>query len=296
VPRCSRAGPTSERGTEILLSEAQLHERLRARLGPRVALALGGGAARGFAPIGVVRVLEEAGIEVACVTGTSIGSVVGAAVAAGRLDAYEADVRRLRGRDLARLLDPRPLGGGLFAGRRLLSRVEAVLGSPRIEDLALPYQAVAVDLGSGEEVHLDSGSLLDAMRASCAIPGLLHPVERDGRWLVDGGLASPLPLAAARAQSSLPLVAVDLNGLPGEASPASKEAPAPRPGLVESLGSGIAVLCAHLTRAAVAADPPELLVVPDLHDQGLFDLGAVPDLIQRGRRAVEVAMAAPAGG
>ncbi|MBL6721897.1 MAG: patatin-like phospholipase family protein [Planctomycetes bacterium] len=291
-----RAGPTSERGaratraTEILLSDAQLHERLRARLGPRVALALGGGAARGFAHIGVVRVLEEAGIEVACVTGTSIGSVVGAAVAAGRLDAYEADVRRLRGRDLARLLDPRPLGGGLFAGRRLLSRVEAVLGSPRIEDLALPYQAVAVDLGSGEEVRLNSGPLLEAMRASCAIPGLLHPVEREGRWLVDGGLASPLPLAAARAQSQLPLVAVDLNGLPAPEKGSSQGAPAERPGLVAALGGGIAVLCAHLTRAAVAADPPELLVVPDLHDQGLFDLGSVAELIERGRRAVAAAM------
>ena len=178
-----------------------------------MALALGGGAARGFAHVGVVRVLEEAGIEVASVSGTSIGSVVGAAVAAQRLDAYEADVRGLRPRDLVRMLDPRPLGGGLFAGRKLIERVRRLLGHDRIEDLPLPYQAVTVDLDTGEEVRLDSGSLADAMRASCAIPGLFHPVEWDGRWLVDGGLASPVPIAASRAGP--PLRA----GRPGASAP-----------------------------------------------------------------------------
>lgn len=254
-----------------------------------MALALGGGAARGFAHVGVVRVLEEAGIEVASVSGTSIGSVVGAAVAAQRLDAYEADVRGLRSRDLVRMLDPRPLGGGLFAGRKLIERVRRLLGHDRIEDLPLPYQAVTVDLDTGEEVRLDTGSLADAMRASCAIPGLFHPVEWDGRWLVDGGLASPVPIAASRAVSDLPVVAVDLNGLPE--GQGGVDLP-PRHGTVGALGSGIAVLCAHLTRAAVREDPPELLVVPELHDQGLFDLGAVPELIELGRAAVAAAVAA----
>lgn len=283
----SQAGSGTGGGSES--SREALARALRARVGDRVVLALGGGAARGFAHIGVLRVLHEAGVQVAGVVGTSIGSVVGGAFAAGHLDGYEAMVRGMQGQNLLRHLDPRLGGGGVFAGLRLVRRVGAIVGDPRIEELPMPYRAVTVALDNGEEVVLERGSLLTAMRASSAIPGMFQPVQVGGRWLVDGGLASPVPLRAAKALAAgLPVIAVDLN------DPSEDLAPVPaRPTLRGVLGEGIAIVCHHLTQLQLAADPPALLVAPRLADRGLFDLDAVEEVIQRGRDAVSESLGLP---
>ena len=195
------------------------------RSGDSVVLALGGGAARGFAHIGVIRALEENGFRIAAVAGSSIGSVVGGVYAAGRLDDYEQAVRALSRRDLLGMMDVSLPKGGLFSGQKLARFVQQFIGEVCIEDLSLPYRAVAVDLATGREVWLDSGSLLTAMRASSAIPGVFRPILVGQQWLADGGLASPLPLGAAEDLASLPVIAVDLNAIgPGQdAAPQSAQ-------------------------------------------------------------------------
>jgi len=181
------------------------------RRGDRVILALGGGAARGMAHIGVCRALEDEGIEVAGVAGTSIGSAVGGIVAAGELDAYEARMREMTRKRVIALLDPVIPRSGLFAGTRITQLMRSILGERRIEDLDIPYTAVAAGLENGEEVWLREGELVEAMRASSSIPGLFTPVHYQGRWLVDGGVSSPVPFAAAVALGDLPVIAVDVN-------------------------------------------------------------------------------------
>jgi len=136
--------------------------------GPEVVVALGGGAARGLAHVGVLRELEKAGVRVRAVAGTSIGSLVGGSYAAGCLDAYEKDARELTAGDLLKMLDVSVSGSGLLRGRRIIERLRKVVGEPNIEDLPLPFVAIATELHSGEEVIMDEGPLLFAMRASMA--------------------------------------------------------------------------------------------------------------------------------
>jgi len=212
------------------------------RRGDRVVLALGGGAARGMAHIGVCRVLEQEGIVLAGVAGTSIGAAVGGIVAAGELDAYEARMREMTRKRVITLLDPIIPRSGLFAGTRISQLMRSILGDLRIEDLEIPFTAVASGLENGEEVWLREGDLVEAMRASSSIPGLFTPVHYRGRWLVDGGVSSPVPFAAATALAELPVIAVDVNdqiqgapaGLPEPAPPTDRAEP-PLPSKLERI-------------------------------------------------------------
>lgn len=176
----------------------------------RIGLALGSGAARGWAHIGVLRGLEEAGLQPDVVCGTSMGAVVGAAYAAGKLDAFERWGRQLDRREMFALFDL-TLRGGLIKARRLFEFFESVLPDRTIESLELPFAAVGTDLASGAEVWLREGSLLQALRASIALPGLITPARWEGRWLVDGGLVNPVPVSLCRALGADRVIAVDLN-------------------------------------------------------------------------------------
>jgi NTE family protein len=175
-----------------------------------VGLALGSGSARGWAHIGVVRALTRAGIEPEIVCGSSIGAVVGAVYAAGKLEIFEEWARRLDRRQVMGYFDF-SLRGGLIKGRKVFEFVEAQLSGRAIESLERPYAAVATDLHTGHEVWLRQGSLLDSLRASVALPGLVTPVKLDGRWLVDGGLVNPVPISVCRALGADVVIAVDLN-------------------------------------------------------------------------------------
>ncbi|KAA3606706.1 MAG: hypothetical protein DWQ01_16965 [Planctomycetota bacterium] len=177
---------------------------------PQFALALGGGAARGLAHIGILKVLQEARIPVAGVAGTSIGAVVGGLFAAGVLDSYEQLIRGFTTRSAYLFLDPVFPTSGVFAGRRLEALLEALVRGRRIESLAVPFIAVATDLETGEELRLQRGSLVAAQRASFAIPGLFTPQRWQGRWLVDGGLVAPVPIEAAQSFHLDGIIAVDL--------------------------------------------------------------------------------------
>ena len=179
---------------------------------PRIGLALGSGSARGWAHIGVLRALGEAGIEPDVVCGTSIGAIVGALYASGRLDAFEGWVRKLTRRDVLAYLDVSLAGGGFIEGKRLADVFRAHFGDITIEQLPVPFVAVATDLMSGREVWLRKGSLLQALRASMSLPGIFTPVKQNGTWLVDGGLVNPVPISVCRALGADLVIAVNLNG------------------------------------------------------------------------------------
>src|SRR4030095_14373678 len=175
----------------------------------RVGLALGAGSAAAMAQIGVVQVLAEAGIPVHCVAGTSAGAMVGAALAAGRLGEFRAAMEGLSRRRVLRLLDVAWPREGLLHGLRALELVRPYLGEA-MEDLGIPYAAVATDLRSGDEVMMTRGGVFDAVRASVAIPGIFTPWRVGGHLLVDGGLVNPVPVSTARALGAEFVIAVNV--------------------------------------------------------------------------------------
>ena len=178
----------------------------------RVALALGSGGARGYAHIGVIQVLEERGYEIVSVAGSSMGAAVGGLYAAGVLDEYTEWVRTLTQRDVLRLLDPRLKAPGAIRAEKIMARVSDLLGGARIEDLPVPYTAVATDLIARREVWFQRGPVDVAIRASIALPSFITPVMLNGRLLADGGLLNPVPVAPTSAARADLTVAVVLSG------------------------------------------------------------------------------------
>lgn len=178
----------------------------------RIALALGSGGARGYAHIGAIQVLEERGFEIVSVAGTSMGALVGGLYAAGRLDEYAEWVGGLTQRDLFRLLDPSLRAAGAIRGEKILARVSDLLAGAQIEDLDVPFTAVATDLLARKEVWFQRGPVDVAIRASIALPGVFTPVMLNGRLLADGGLMNPVPIAPTAASRADLTVAVSLAG------------------------------------------------------------------------------------
>lgn len=177
----------------------------------KVGLALGSGAARGWAHIGVLRALHEMGVQPTVVTGTSIGSLVGGAYCAGRLDELEQWVRDMDRWQVFNLLDFGFSNGGVVSGERLFNFARDQFGAIEVEELKIRFAAVATDLYTGREVWLKHGDVYDVARASCAMPGLLSPKALDNRWLVDGALVNPVPVSLNRALESDFVIAVHLN-------------------------------------------------------------------------------------
>ncbi|MDV7999795.1 patatin-like phospholipase family protein [Rhodococcus sp. IEGM 1408] len=178
----------------------------------RVALALGSGGARGYAHIGAIRELESRGHEVVGVAGASMGAVVGSLLAAGKLDQFEQWVRGLTQRDVLRLLDVSFAGGGAIRANRIMGVIGAMLDDVRIEDLAIPYTAVATDLRARREVWFTRGPADVAVRASFAIPSVVTPAIVGGRLMIDGGVTNPVPLEPLSSVESDLVLAVSLTG------------------------------------------------------------------------------------
>jgi NTE family protein len=191
-------------------AEATTHAK-PASTRPSIGLALGGGAARGFAHIGVMRTLAAHGIAPDVIVGTSIGAVVGGCYAAKQLDTLETWARSLTVRSILSHLDINLTGSGLIRGDHLARQLETALPDIRIDDLPLRFAAIATEFNTGHEIWLTRGRLSDALRASYALPGIFPPVLIGERWLVDGALVNPVPVSAARAFGARVVIAVNLN-------------------------------------------------------------------------------------
>lgn len=178
---------------------------------PRVGLALGGGAARGMAHLGVLRALADAGVRIDCIAGCSIGALVGAIAASGSTDGLEATFKTFDWKKTLSFFDMVFPRSGLIDGAKVTALVREHLPAAQIADLMLPFAAVATDLLTGDEVILRTGDVIDAVRASIAVPGIFTPVRQGRRVLVDGGLSNPLPVSVARALGADLVIAVDLN-------------------------------------------------------------------------------------
>ncbi len=284
-------------------------------------VALGGGAARGWAHIGVFRALTAAGIVPDIITGTSIGAVVGGCYAAGELDNLEAFARSLTRRRVFGLLDLNFAGSGLISGNRLSRLLDARLKDTRIETLKYGYVAIATELGTGHEVWMSRGRLVDAMRASYALPGIFQPVRINGRWLVDGALVNPVPVSAARALGAEVVIAVNLQTdvfgrgtviHDHSADPIAEEAigaaTAGQPGEGDArrilrrqfIGDGdgppsipsvmveaFNIIQDRIARSRLAGDPPDLTIGPKLGKIGSFDFHRAAEAIDVGYDAAQ---------
>ncbi|PKN11330.1 MAG: patatin [Deltaproteobacteria bacterium HGW-Deltaproteobacteria-4] len=178
---------------------------------PRIGLALGSGSARGLAHLGVIRALDEAGIKVDYIAGTSIGALIGAVYASGSIDSVESTFQKFDWKKMISFFDVVFPKSGLIDGAKVSDLVRTLVPTAVIESLPIPFCAVATDIQSGEEVAIRQGDLIEAVRASLAVPGIFTPVRSNGLLLMDGGLVNPVPVSVARAMGADIVIAVDLN-------------------------------------------------------------------------------------
>ncbi|MEQ3722799.1 patatin-like phospholipase RssA [Alcanivorax sp.] len=279
---------------------------------PVVGLALGSGSARGWAHIGVIQALEEIGVHPQVVAGTSIGALVGGAYVAGALNDFAHWVESLTVKDVFGLLDI-SFSGGMVKGEKLFSFFQENHENPEIETLDKKLVTVATDMTSGREVWITKGRMLDAARASCALPGLFSPVKMQGRWMLDGGLVNPVPVSAARAMGADVVIAVNLNaqlvgahlsrdtrsqaegaeGTDEERSIWQKmmdyfaSGDGQDPGFFDVVASSINIMQDRITRSRMAGDPPEVTLVPMLEDFALMDFHRAKEAIAEGRALVK---------
>jgi NTE family protein len=262
----------------------------------KIALALGGGAARGWAHIGVLRALDEAGIEIGMIAGTSIGALVGGCYLAGKLDELEEFARSLTMRRIASLLDLTIGGSGLFGGMRLTKRMAEHLEGLNIEDLDRPFVAVAAEVNTGHEVWISNGSLITALRASYALPGIFEPIRSNNRTLVDGALVNPVPVSVCRSYEQPLVCAVNLNydlfgrsavvkhnaGLTVQEMQKREETPYTRLGMTGVMVQAFNIIQDRISRARLAGDPPDISLHPRLSDIGLSEFHRAGEAIERG--------------
>lgn len=257
---------------------------------PRIGIALGAGSARGWAHIGVLQALVEAGIVPAVVCGTSIGALVGAVYADDRLDALDPWVTALTWRKVVGYFDF-TLSGGLLKGEKLFDSLRGEFLDKRIEELKRPFTAVATDLVNGREVWLRDGPVAEAVRASIAMPGLFTPCERDERLLVDGALVNPVPVSVARAMDAEFVIAVDLSSnFVGRFMRAEENRNGAMPNLAEVITGSLSIMSARITRSRLAGEPAEAVIQPRLGDLGLLEYHRGAEAIAEGRAAAELAI------
>ncbi|MGE0499709.1 MAG: patatin family protein [Rhizobiaceae bacterium] len=275
-----------------------------------IALALGGGAARGWAHIGVIRALEEAGVEISMIAGTSIGALVGGCYLAGKLDELEDFARSLTRRRIFGLLDLHLGGAGLFGGMKLTARMQQHMNGTTFEDLPKPFVCVAAEIRTGHEIWLSSGSLITAMRASYALPGVFEPVVCNKRLLVDGALVNPVPVSVCRAYEQSLVVAVNLHyDLYGRAAvlkhsagaeeplpvtPDTAKAPSQRDarlGITGVMVEAFNIIQDRISRARLAGDPPDMSLQPKLGHIGLSEFHRADESIRIGYEATKANIA-----
>ena len=249
----------------------------------KIGLALGGGGARGIAHLGVWQRLQELGIPIHCIAGTSIGAIAGAIIAAGRVDEALAWCEMSSWKKLPQLLFDFPTMKALIAGRSVEKKLRQIIATEGFADLAVPFAAVATDLNTGEAVVMQDGDLISAVRASMSIPGVFSPIERDGRVLVDGQFVNPVPVSVCRALGADVVIAVDVNPLedPATAKPFKKLR------ITDVLLKSFGILNYELARRELAINKPDVLIRPDVGQVLALDFRRTAQLVEIGRQAVD---------
>lgn len=292
---------------------------------PTVALALGAGGAKGLAHIGVIEEIEAQGFQIVALAGSSMGALIGGIHAMGKLDIYRDWVCTLARFDVFKLLDWTLSGGGLIKGERIIGTLRELVGDTLIEELPLPFTAVATDLDREREVWLTCGPLFDALRASIAIPTLFRPHVVDGRRLLDGALLNPLPVTPLIREPADFLFAVSVDGpaqhaalvshtpvqsttgdaddnvparrsgrlgaLFGKRLPASEGKPR-EPGAWDLLNQSMDLMQANLARLRLAAYEPDLLIQLPRNVATAYEFYRARELIDRGRTQASAAITA----
>ncbi len=288
----------------------------------KVGLALSSGVARGWAHIGAIRALTRLGVPFDVVAGCSAGALVGGCYLARQLDLLEKWALGLNRRRVVRYLDLNLGWSGLIKGAKIARDLRQLLGSLRVEDLHAPFVAVATDLVTGHEVWLQKGDLAEVIRASFSMPGVFPPIEIENRWLADGALLDPLPIAACRLLGADLVIAINLNtDILGKSRRAATPAPAAlgfdpaglmqaradlsegalpaslaasffgKEGRVPSLfgvvTSSLSIMQDRLTRSRLAGDPPDVHITPRVGHIGLFEFDRAEEAIREGEAAVE---------
>jgi NTE family protein len=287
---------------------------------PQIGLALGSGGARGWAHVGILRALEAAGVMPDVVAGTSIGALIAGVHLAGYLPTLEAWARKLTRPRLLAYLDPRMSGGGLIGGRRMLAFMVRHLGDLKVEDLPVPFVAVTTDLLTGHEVWLQEGRLAETLRTAISLPGVFTPVRREGHWLVDGALVNPVPVSVCRALGADLVIAANLNAdqfgkvqvmrgrrwrrvgglepdlleqsrvLTGRGGTVWARRVRTTPSLLSVMVATLKITQDRITRARLAADPPDVTIRPDLGHIGLLEFDRAAEAIEAGERAAADAL------
>jgi NTE family protein len=289
----------------------------------KVGLVLSSGVARGWAHIGAIRALSRLGLPFDLIAGCSAGALVGGCYLARQMDALEKWALALSRRKVISYLDLNLGRGGVIKGAKLEAELRRVLGPLRIEELHLPFVAVATDLVTGHEIWLQRGDLAEAVRASFSLPGLFPPIEIEKRWLADGALVDPLPVSACRALGADLVIAINLNtDILGKsrraAAPApvalgfdpsslleargfTPEGPLPetltrgmfgqegdRPNIFGVMTTSLSIMQDRLTRSRLAGDPPDVHITPRVGHIGLLEFERAEEAIREGERAVEI--------
>jgi NTE family protein len=288
----------------------------------KIGLALGSGAARGISHFGIIKALKRENIEPDIVCGSSMGALVGAALVTGHLEELERWFKEQSTTTILRHLDFNLFAsGGIADGELFINYLKETFGDYNIEDLSTPYAAVACDMHSGKEIWLTKGSIWEAVRASGAYPGLLTPVKRDGRWLVDGGIVNPVPVSVCRALGATHVIGVNLNrdlitlnevrnskernGLLnfdntaiGKLSGKIKQAFNQRfsitsktkeitPGIMDVISCTINIMQDRITRSRLAGDPADVMFNPRLSHIGFLETDKAKEIIAEGEECVE---------
>jgi NTE family protein len=286
----------------------------------KIGLALGSGAAKGWAHIGVIEALLRAGIRIDVIAGCSVGALVGAACATGRLALLEKWVRSFNYWDVIRLMDFSWQRGGLLRGNRVFNHIRRLMPDESIEQCHIRFGAVATNLSTGRELWLTKGDLHQAVRASCSMPGLLPPVGHNGYWLVDGAVVNPVPVSLTRALGADIVIAVDLqhdahlmqqdllSAKPVQSAAEEEQIgwrarlrqrlaeritqrrTALSPGAMEIMSTSIQVLENRLKRNRMAGDPPDVLLQPYCPQISTLDFHRAEEAIAAGKAAVEKKM------
>ncbi|MCU7554114.1 patatin-like phospholipase RssA [Alteromonas sp. ASW11-19] len=283
----------------------------------KIGIALGSGAARGWAHIGIIQALEKLGVNIDVVAGSSIGAYVGAAYASGKLNELKAWSESLTEWQVLSLMGVGIRRGSLASGQKVFDKLASDFCAPTFEEMEKPFAVVATDLYSGREVVFSSGDVGDSVQASCAIPALFSPVANEERWLVDGAVVNPVPVNLCRQLGADFVIAVNLNAdfrpqrlvkarMEHEEiqrktddfftksqnvvrqwfSPETQPNKMTPPGILSIMSSSLEILQARVTRSRLAGDPPDIFIEPQLTDVGLMEFHRAEEMCKRGEETV----------